>query len=216
MTTTDPHPPGLVTDDEAEILTDPETDLDEHGELRARLRTRLTETVYDFTVLYPTLPADDLGVVFASVADDEDLSAIRTGIQDGLALLVLGMLLGDDMVEMRLQDAIQHAGLSYGEDIDVTLELRRGPLPTFEQFAAQLDDEGLTEQTLPLFEYFLHHPETDPEKLEHIASKLPIDLTPEEKGEIETAMTAFERLPQAVVTAVSVTDSPDDDLNPDR
>ena len=214
MTDTSPHPPGLVTDEEAETLTDPETDLDEHGELRTRLKTRLTETIHDFSVLYPTLPADDLAAVFASDADD-DLASIRTGTQDGLALLVLGMLLGDDMIEMRLRDAIQNAGVSYGEDIDVTLALRRGPLPTLEQFAAQLDDEGLTEQTWPLFEYFLHQPETDSEELEHIASKLDIDVTPDEKAEIDTAMTAFERPPQTVVTAVSVTDASDDDLNPD-
>jgi len=212
MTDTSPHPPGLVT--EAEILADPDTDLDEHSELRERLRTRLTETVHDFTVLYPTLPADDLAAVFASDAAD-DLAPIRTGTQDGLALLVLGMLLGDDMIELRLRDAIQHAGLSYGEDIDVMLELRRGPLPTLEQFAAQLDDDGLTEQTWPLFEYFLHQPETDPDELEHIASQLHLNLTPDEKAEINTAMTAFERPPQTVVTAVSVTDSPDDDLEPD-
>jgi len=212
MTDTSPHPPGLVT--EAEILADPDTDLDEHSELRERLRTRLTETVHDFTVLYPTLPDDDLAAVFASDAD-EDLTQIRSGTQAGLALLILGMLLGDDMIEMRLRDAIQNAGLSYGEEIDVTLELRRGPLPTIEQFAAKLDDDGLTEQTFALFEYFLHHPETDTDDLEHIASKLHIDLTPEEKAEIDTAMTAFERPPQTVVTAVSVTDSPDDDLEPD-
>jgi hypothetical protein len=211
MTDTSPHPPGLVSDEEAEIITDPDTDLDEHSELRERLRTRLTETVHDFSVLYPTMPAEDLAAVFAN----DDPVSIRTGTQDGLALLVLGMLVGDDMIEMRLRDAIQNAGLSYGEDIDLTLALRRGPLPTLEQFAAQLDDEGLTEQTWPLFEYFLHQPETDSEELEHIASKLDIDVTPDEKAEIDTALTTFERPPQTVVTAVSVTDSPDDDLNPD-
>jgi len=214
MTDTSPYPPGLVTDQEAKILTDPDIDLDEHGDLRARLRTRIAETIHDFAVLYPTLPDDDLAAVFASDAD-EDLTQIRSGTQAGLALLILGMLLGDDMIEMRLRDAIQNAGLSYGEEIDVTLELRRGPLPTIEQFAAKLDDDGLTEQTFALFEYFLHHPETDTDDLEHIASKLHIDLTPEEKAEIDTAMTAFERPPQTVVTAVSVTDSPDDDLEPD-
>jgi len=97
----------------------------------------------------------------------------------------------------------------------VTLALRRGPLPTPEQFAPQLNDDQPIEQTLPLFEYFLHHPETDSEVLEHIASKLHIDVTPDEKAEIDTAMTAFERPPQTVVTAVSVTDASDEDLNPD-
>ena len=213
MTDTSPHPPGLVTDEEAAILTDPDTDLAEHDELRQRLRTRLTETLHDFTVLYPTLPADDLEAVFAN--DDDALAPIRTGTQDALALLMLGMLLGDDMIETRLRDAIRNAGHSYGENIDVTLALRRGPLPTPEQFAAQLDDDQPIEQTLPLFEYFLHQPETDSEVLEHIVSKLHIDVTPDEKAEIDTAMTAFERPPQTVVTAVSVTDASDEGLNSD-
>jgi len=50
-------------------------------------------------VLYPTLPADDLAAVFAN---DDALAPIRTGTQDALALLMLGMLLGDDMIETRL------------------------------------------------------------------------------------------------------------------
>ena len=215
MNDASPHPPGLLTEAEAEILTDADTDLDEHEELRERLRNRLTETIHDCSVLYPTLPTEDLAAVFTGDAA-QDLTSIRAGTQDGLALLVLGMFLGDDMVEMRLHDAIQHAGLSYDEEIDVTLELRRGPLPTLEQFAAQLNNEGLTGQTLPLFEYFLHQPETDPAELERITSELQIEFTPKEKAEIDTAMAAFERLSQTVVTDVSVTNSPDGDIDPDK
>lgn len=213
MTETNSHPSGLVTDAEAELLTDPDTDLDNHSALRERLRTRLTETLHDFSVLYPTLPAEDLAAVFDS--DDEDLTKTRAGTQDGLALLMLGMLLGDDMIEMRLREAIINAGISYGENIDVTLEFRRGPLPTFEQFAAQLDENGITEQTFLLFEYFLHHPETNPEQLEQFASNLPVCPTFEEKAEVETVMTEFERLPQTVVAEMSVIDSQDDNTDPE-
>lgn len=209
MSGDDTHPAGLLTDEETELFGDPETDLDDHPEVRDSVKHRLTETLHDFTVLYPTLPAADLEAVFTA-ADDETLAPIRAGTQDGLALLILGMLLGDDLIDTRLRDAIQNAGLSYGEEIDVTLELRRGPLPTLEQFAAKLDDDGFTEQAFPLFEHFLNQPGTDPDVLEEIASKLNVGVTPEEKAELDTAMSPFARAPQTVITGVSVSEEPFD------
>lgn len=209
MSGDDTHPAGLLTDEETELFGDPETDLDDHPEVRDSVKHRLTETLHDFRVLYPALPAADLEAVFTA-ADDETLAPIRAGTQDGLALLILGMLLGDDLIDTRLRDAIQNAGLSYGEEIDVTLELRRGPLPTLEQFAAKLDDDGFTEQAFPLFEHFLNQPGTDPDVLEEIASKLNVGVTPEEKAELDTAMSPFARAPQTVITGVSVSEEPFD------
>lgn len=207
-TETTAHPAGVLTDGEAEALTDPETDPDELTELRARVQDRLTETLRDLSVLYPTLPAENLDAVF-NPADAGAQSAVRAATQDGLALLVLGMLHGDDMVEMRLRDAIVNAGVSYGEDIDVTLELRRGPLPTVEEFAAQVDEDGLTEQTLPLFEYFLTQPDVDLSTLDAIIPDQQTDITEEEKAEIQTVMAPFARHPQTVITGVAVADQLD-------
>lgn len=206
-TETTAHPAGVLTDAEAETLTDPETDPDELTELRTRVQDRLTETLRDLSVLYPTLPAEDLDTVF-NPADAGDQSAVRAATQDGLALLVLGMLHGDDMVEMRLRDAIMNAGVSYGEDIDVTLELRRSPLPTLEQFAAQVDEDGLTEESFSLFEYFLGQPDADLNTLDAIASDLQTDITEEDKAEMQTALAPFARHPQTVITGVTVTDQP--------
>jgi len=215
MTDTDSHPAGLLTDDEAEILRDPDTDLDEHGELRERIRDRLTETLQDCSTLYPTLPAEDLEAVFTA-KDAEALAPIRAGTQDALALLVLGMLHGDDMLDTRLRDAIQNAGMSYGEEINVTLNLRRGPLPTLEQFAGQLTDDKPTDETFPLFEHFLYQAGTDPDILADIASKHNIAIPRERKAELNTSMGPVERPPQTVITGVSVDDvSLDDDLEPD-
>lgn len=177
------HPAGILTDAEAEALTDPETDPDELTDLRARVQDRLNETLLDLSVLYPTLPAEEVETVF-NPGEPGEQSAVRAATQDGLAVLVLGMLHGDDMVEMRLRDAIVNAGVSYGEDIDVTLELRRGPLPTVEEFAAQVDEDGLTEQTLPLFEYFLTQPDVDLSTLDAIIPDQQTDITEEEKAEI--------------------------------
>lgn len=211
---TDTHPAGLVTDEEAEVLADPDTGLDEHRELRDRVTARLRETLQDFSIVYPTLPADDIEAVFTA-ADGEPLAPIRAGTQDGIAFLVLGMLLGGDMLDMRLSDAIHHAGISYGEAIDVTVDLRRRPLPTIEQFAAQVQTDGLTDQTYALFEHFLSHPGTDPEILADIAAALDIDLTAEDKAEIHDTMNAFERAPQSVITNVSAVESTDDNLESD-
>lgn len=216
MTKTDTpaNPAGILTDTEADALTDPETDVKELTDLRARVRTRLTETLRDLTVLYPTLPDEDLDTVFNS-ADETDQSTIRTATQDGLALLILGMLHGDDMVEIRVRDAFVNAGVSYGEEIDVTLKLRRSPLPTLEQFAAQVDSDGPTEQTLPLFEYFLGQPDADMDTLEEIASDLQIDITAADRDEIQTALASFERYPQTVVTSVTVTEQRQDENRED-
>lgn len=214
-TSTSAHPLGLLTEAEAEELVDPEKDLDELTDVRARIRTRLRKTLRDFSVLYPTLPAEDLNTVFAPT-DSGEQSAVRVATQDGLALLVLGMLHGDGMIEMRLQDAIVNAGVSYGEDIDVTLKLRRGPLPTLEQFATQVDADGLTEQTLSLFEYFLSQPDADHDTLDAIASDMQMEITEADRQEMQTALAPLERHPHIIITGISVTDQPtDNDQGPD-
>jgi hypothetical protein len=150
-------------------------------------------------------------------ADDaENLAPIRAGTQDALALLILGMLHGDDMLDTRLRDAIQNAGRSYGEEINVTLNLRRGPLPTLEQFAGQLTDDKPTDETFPLFEHFLYQPGTDPDILADIASKHNVAVPRDKKADLATSMGPVERPPQTVITGVSVDEvSLDDDLESD-
>jgi hypothetical protein len=216
MTKTNTHPAGLLTDDETDLLSDPETNLDDHGDLRERIRNRLTEILDDCTILYPTLPADDLEAVFTA-EDAESLAPIRAGTQDALAFLILGMLHGDDMLDTRLRDAIQNAGMSYGEEINVTLNLRRGPLPTLEQFAAQLyTDDKPTDETFPLFEHFLYQPGTDPDILADIASKHNVAIPQDKKADLARSMGPVERPPQTVITGVSVDEvSLDDDLESD-
>jgi hypothetical protein len=208
------NPAGLLTDTETEVLTDPETDAEELTDLRARVRTRLTETLQDLTVLYPTLPDEDLETVF-DPADEKDQSIIRAATQDGLALLMLGMFHGNDMVEMRVRDALVNAGISYGEEVDVTLNLRRGPLPTLEQFAAQIDADGPTERTLPLFEYLLGQPDADLDTLDEVASDLQMDITAAERDEIQDALASFERYPQTVITSVTATEQRSDEKRGD-
>jgi hypothetical protein len=207
MTHSTPHPAGLLTDDEAEHLSDAAQSPGSQTELRSRVKDRLQATIHDFSVLYPTLPAADIDAVF-NPADEHAVAATRAATQDALALLTLGMLHNDDMLELRLRDAIRNAGLAYEEEIDVTLELRRAPLPTIEEFAAQHSPGEISERTLSLFEYFLWHPETDIDTLSTLSAKFDMELTAEEQQEFQTARKAFERPPQTTVTNVSVHDRP--------
>jgi hypothetical protein len=203
------HPAGLLTDAEAERIADAENSLDEHPELRSRIRTRLRATLQDCSVLYPSLPEEDIAAIF-DAEESKEYGSIRGNTQDALGLLVIGMLTGDDMIETRLQDAIRSAGISYGEEIDVTVELRRGPLPSMEEFAAQVQEDGISMHTFDLFEHFLRQPDTDDSVLVDVAEGLGIELTPAEKEQISDGSDNFERSPQVAVTDISIPIDDDD------
>ena len=203
MTGSCDHPAGLLTDAEAERLADVKHSLSDDPELRAKIRTRLEATLHDCSVLYPTLPEEDIAAIF-DAEDSEGTGSIRGNTQDALGLLVIGMLTGDDMIETRLQDAICSAGISYGEEIDVTVELKRGPLPSVEEFAARLHEDGISMHTFDLFEHFLRQPDTDVSVLEDVAERFGIEFTQAEKKELENGIDTFERLPQVAVTDISI------------
>jgi hypothetical protein len=216
VTDTPTHPAGLLTDAEAKLLTDPDTDLSDHPDVQDRIRTRLTKTLHDCTVLYPTLPTADIDAVF-NPDDDAEQSAVRAATQDCLALLTLGMLRSDDLLETRLHDAVQHAGLSDGEEIDATVELRRGPLPTLEQFAAGVAEHGVTDRAFPLFEHFLGDPDADLDILADIAEDLNFnfDADADEHTAHRAQVAALERAPQTVITGVrAVTDADETERDP--
>jgi hypothetical protein len=209
MTGSCDHPAGLLTDAEAERLADVEHSLADDPELRAKIQTRLEATLEDCGVLYPTLPEEDIAAVF-DVEDSKATGSIRGNTQDALGLLVIGMLTSDDMIETRLQDAIRSAGISYGEEIDVTVELRRGPLPSVEEFVARVHGEGISMDTFDLFEHFLSQPDTDVSVLEDVAEEFDIEFTAAEKEELEAGIDTFERLPQVAVTDISIPIDDDD------
>jgi hypothetical protein len=204
MTDDPSHPAGLLTDEENVALSDPDnTEL--QPELRARIRERLAETLRDFSLLCPALPRADLEAVFSP---DDILEAVevRSATQDGLALLVLGMLLGNDRIRLRLNDAIINAGLSYGEDIDVSLDLGRTSLPTLEQFAGQAHDEGVTEDTHRLLEHFIAQADTDPDAIEATAADLGLDVSSEETEQMYNFLASYPRAPQTPAADLSVTE----------
>jgi hypothetical protein len=86
----------------------------------------------------------------------------------------------------------------------VRVELRRGPLPSVEEFVAQLREEGIDMHTFDLFEYFLRQPDSDATVLHDAAEELGMDLTPEEEEGLAEGMNGCERSPQVAVTDLSV------------
>ena len=214
MTNSTDHPAGIVTDAEAEALADSESPTEEFEAARARIRDRLAATLRDFSTLYQFLPDADLAAVF-DAEEGRAQSEVRVGTQDGLALLVLGMLANGDMLEMRLRNAVQNAGISHGEEIDVSLELRRGPRPSIDEVIARADEEGYSETMVALFEYYLWDSATDTQQLLDLADHLLDDVSASEKQNIRTASFPFARPPQSVITGVSVADnSPTDTRDP--
>lgn len=213
MTDHTPTQTGLLTSTERETLTDPEADESRRNDIREDATNRLRETLYDVEVLYLTLRDSDLESVFCP-DDEAELSAIRHSTQYALALLVLGMLLNDDMVEMRLSDAIRYGAFSYGEEVTVDLNLRRSPLPSIDQCLDRFEREGLTGETFALFEHHMWESPTDVERLATACELLGLDpITEEEAVEVSTELGFVERQPQSAVTGVSVAESPaqDDD-----
>jgi hypothetical protein len=204
---------GLLTSTERETLVDPDTDEGTRNDILEHAADRLQETLTDFEVLYLTLRDSDLESVFCP-DDEAELSAIRHSTQYALALLVLGMLCNDDMVEMRLADAIRYGAFSYGEEVTVDLDLRRGPLPSLEQCLDRFEREGLTEETFALFEHYLWESTDEIDRIGTACELLGLGpVTEEEAAEMRTELGFVERQPQSAITSVSVAESPakDDD-----
>lgn len=195
---------GLVSEDEYECLFNPKTTEMERNEIRERVTDRLRKIILDFRVVYPTLRESDIESAF-NPESNREMSGIRAATQDALALLIYGMLTNDDLLEMRLQDAIQNAAVSFGEQADVTLDIRRGPVPTLEQFIAQLTEEGISEKAITMFEYFLYETEVNQKQLIKAGKYLSINLS---KEDLESAdqMAPCVRKPQMVCTDVKISD----------
>lgn len=208
MTNQTETPTGLLTSDEREILTDADTDPEVRDDVRRSVQRRLTATLRDFQTLYLTLRDQDLRAVF-SPDDARELSTVRAATQDALALLILGMFLNDDMIETRLADAIRYAALGHEEEIEVDLDIRRGPIPTIEQCIDRFEREGLTEETFALLEHHLWASASDPEKLVTACEYLGLEQQSPNEFDVPE-MEFVERVPQTIITNVSVDRQPAD------
>lgn len=208
MTNQTETPTGLLTSDEQEILTDADTDPGVRDDVLRSVQRRLTATLQDFQTLYLTLRDQDLRAVF-SPDDARELSTVRAASQDAPALLILGMFLNDDMIETRLADAIRYAALGHEEEITVDLDIRRGPIPTIEQCIDRFEREGLTEETFALLEYHLWASASDPEKLVTACEHLGLEQQSPSDFDVPE-MEFVERVPQTVITNVSVEEHPAD------
>lgn len=203
-----PSPHGLLTEAEAETLTDIEAPESERNAIRNRVRERLSQILLDMSALYPTLRDEDIEAIF--YPDDEmDLSAIRAATQDTLGLLVLGMLMNDDLLETRLKDAIHHATVACGEEAAVEIAVRRGPLPTVAEWATHLDfDES--HDPLTLYNHYLWQSDADPEEVAAVGDSVPLEpvaSTPEAVREERAEMPQVQRLPQTAITGIEIKSS---------
>lgn len=204
MTSKLDHPAGLISDDEAERLFEAETSEMIRNQIREQVSDRLGQTLRDFAVVYPTLRECDIESVF-NPDSPQKVTEVRASIQDALAMLVYGMLSNGDMLEMRLKDAIQNAAISYGEQIDVKLSLRRRSLPTIEQFIVQSNEERITEEKINLFEYFLYETDVSQELIIEAAERLFIDISEEDIVSTDQ-MGPCVRKPQMAITNVTVSE----------
>jgi len=204
------HPAGPTRDGESERLFGAETPEITRNQIREQISDRLGQTLRDFAVLYSTLRECDIESVF-DPDSPRKVAEVRAATQDALAMLVYGMLTNGDMLEMRLQDAIQNAAISYGEKIDVELSLRRGPLPTIEQFIVQSDEEGISEGALTLFEYFLYKTDVSQEQLIEAAECLSINFSEENIVAVDQ-MEPCVRKPQIAITNVTVSEEETKDI----
>jgi len=211
MTSEVDHPAGLISDDEYERLFDSEISETDRNRIREQISDRLGQTLRDFAVVYPTLRESDLVSVF-DPDSPQKVTEVRAATQDALAMLVYGMLANGDMLEMRVQDALQNAAISYGEQMDVKLSLRRGPLPTIEQFIAQADEEGMSESALALFEYFLYETDVSQELLIEAAECLSIDFSEEDIVSANQMGPCVRKL-QMAVTNVTVSEDESEDTS---
>ena len=205
MSTDGQHPLGLLSDAERETLTATDTDSDEYALVCERVRERLTAALRDCQVLYPTLRDSDFEAVFAP--GDETEVTLRAAIQDALGVLVLGMLWNDDRIETRLADAIRYAGFAYGEEIDATVDIRRSPMPTPEQWLARPETTSF-ETGLVLFEHLLWDQDVPPERVAAVGRQLGLDDPLEAVQDTRETEMWCQRAPQTAVCSVETTSAP--------
>lgn len=204
MTIDTTYPAGLLTNTERETLYDPNVDSTERAAVCERVRTRLRATLHDCQALYPTLRDADIEAVFCPDGDAER-STIRAATQDAVGLLALGMLWNDDHIEMRVADAIRYAGFAYGEEVSVTVEVRRSPMPTPEQWLTQRrSDELMTGVTL--FEHLLWDKDVPPAQIAKVGQQVGEDTSIETVQETRATADWINRAPQTAILSVEVSD----------
>lgn len=204
MTPEHNHPAGLLTAAERQSLTDPEASTTDSTVNYQRVRDRLRAALKDCQVLYPTLRDTDIAAVFCP-DNEREQQIIKASTQDALGLLTLGMLRNDDLIEIRIADAIRAAALASGEMATVELELFRDPMPTVEQFHSHVDTDGLTKTTLAAYEQLLWESNAAPSKIAAVSNELGFEMSAADIQAAYQTPSPFVRPPQAAVVQIDAT-----------
>jgi hypothetical protein len=207
---TEELPRGILTEDERQTIASAPNTPAARAELLDALQDRLHATLVDFSILYPWLRDGDLEAVF-NPNDPARRRDINTACQDLLGLLYLGMVQNDDAIEMRIADGFTQAARSIDRHLMVDIDLISEPMGPVETTLQRLDAEGMDGLSFAEFEWLLHNPDADAERLARLARASGFELTPAEI-EAEREGLELERYPQTVLTDVTVTSTTDEAL----
>lgn len=115
------------------------------------------------------------------------------------------MLRNDDLIGIRVADAIRAAALASGEMATVELELFRDPMPTVEQFHSHVATDGLTKTTLAAYEQLLWESNAAPSKTAAVSNELSSEMSAADIQAAYQTLSPFIRPPQAAVVQIDAT-----------
>ncbi|WP_284014860.1 hypothetical protein [Halobaculum litoreum] len=193
---------GILSDEEREVLSGSKGDNSTREALCEVLRERLRTALIDLEALYMWLPDDDLQAVF-NPSERRETSAVRAASQEALSLLFIGMDMNGDVIEERITESLAYAGISQGEQIRAHLELVREPVADVDHQLHRLEDPDLPGPSLLELESLLYDDQVSPDRLAEVMDNSGWGISESDIRESRVA-TAFERIPQSIVTDVTV------------
>lgn len=206
----DHHAPesGLLSENERELLTDPEKQPDgKRNELIDQLGDRLLETFGDLELLYMILTEDEFHTVFGG--SDDSQNAIRAQANHVFTFLYYGLQQTGDDVRFRIASAIEAAEAANDRDATVTLDVTTQPfLPPAQQVEAL--KSGALEQVSPqALDRLWYDDQVSPAGVVDVYAALgEPGLTVEDIVAAREETEMIERMPAPVITDVEVTSEP--------
>jgi hypothetical protein len=208
MSNSDTHPTGLLTDEEADLLSDPEV---QDGEARSALVNSITERLWrtfdDIELLYMVLSDDELREIFAG--PDERQGSVRACAQHVLAFFYYGLQLTDDDVVYRITSAIEEAEAANDRDATVTLDIVTQPFLPPEQQIQALKDGDYDQVSVDALDRLWYDERVPPANIADAFAALGEDeLTVEDVMAEREGAAMLERMPAPVITDVEVVSEP--------
>ena len=208
MSNSNTHPAGLVTAEEADLLSDSEI---QDGDARSALVNSITERLWrtfdDIELLYMVLSDDELRKIFAG--PDERQGSVRARAQHVLAFLYYGLQLADDDVVYRITSAIKEAEAANDRDATVTLDIVTQPFLPPEQQIQALKDGDYDQVSADALDRLWYDERVPPADVVDAFAALGEDeLTVEDVMAEREGAAMLERMPAPVITDVEVVSEP--------